>query len=31
MISATAIIRTSTNNHTEWFKTEKRVGRQAIK
>jgi hypothetical protein len=33
LISATAIIRTSTNNHTEWFKTERRVGqrRQAIK
>ena len=26
-------LRTSTNNHTEWFKTERRVGqrRQAIK
>jgi hypothetical protein len=26
-------VRTSTNNHTEWFKTERRVGqrRQAIK
>jgi hypothetical protein len=33
MISATAIKRTSTNNHTEWFKTKRRVGqrRQAIK
>jgi hypothetical protein len=31
--SATAILRTSTNNHTEWFQTKRRVGqrRQAIK
>jgi hypothetical protein len=32
-ISATAILRTSTNYHTEWFKTERRAGqrRHAIK
>jgi hypothetical protein len=30
MISATAIIRTSTDNHTEWFKTERRVGQRRL-
>jgi hypothetical protein len=31
--SVTAILRTSTNSHTEWFQTKRRVGqrRQAIK